>query len=170
MDLEIFRIFHSVAGRSGLFDWLAIFLANYLPYLMVAAWLFFILRLKNWRQKIFIFIFTALALILARGVITEVIRFFYQRPRPFEFLDFQPLFLNDGPAFPSGHAAFLFALGFTVFFFNKKWGWWFLGLALANGLARVVGGVHWPADILIGLLVGLVSFWTVKILLKKHQI
>lgn len=169
MDTEIFRIFHSIAGWSDLLDWLVIFLAEYLPYLLIISWLFFILRLENKRYKIFIFLFTVLALVLARGIITETIRFFYQRPRPFEFLNLQPLFLNRGPSFPSGHAAFLFALSWTLFFCNKKWGWWFLSLVLINGLARIIGGVHWPSDIILGALVGLISFWVIRLLLFKYQ-
>ena len=45
-----------------------------------------------------------------------------------------------------------------MFLINKKYGYWFLSLALLNGLARVIVGVHWPIDILGGALIALIGF------------
>lgn len=166
LDLVLFKFLHPLAGQFQLFDMAVIFLAKYLPYLLVMAVIFFVLRHKVWKEKILVFITVALSLILSRGILTEVIRFFYDRPRPFEALNFTPLFLDSNPSFPSGHAAFFFALAFAVFYFNRKWGSWFLIFAFVNSLARVISGVHWPSDILGGIGAALFSFGVVYILLK----
>lgn len=163
MDLAVFQFFHGLAGRSSIFDGAINFFATYLPYLLAVAAVFLIFRQGDRRQKIFSFIFTALTLLLSRGLLTEIIRFAYARPRPFEMLDFQPLFVPDThPSFPSGHAAFFFALALAVSYFDRKWGWWFLGLALLNSLGRIAAGVHWPTDILGGIAIAAVSFLAVQ--------
>ena len=167
MDLIIFEILNSLIGQSSTLDWIIIFLAQYLPYILVLATLLFIFIQKHWRRKVFLSITLALSVIISRGLITELIRFFYDRPRPFKALNFEPLFINNDPAFPSGHAAFFFALGIVLFYFNKRWGWWFLGLSLLNGLARVAIGLHWLTDILGGLAVAIFTFLIVQALLPS---
>lgn len=170
LDLNLFQFIHSFAGRSKILDEFGIFFANYLPYLLVLAALYFIFRENTWKNKLMMFAVTTLNLILSRGILTETIRFFWPRQRPFDALGFQALIPESGASFPSGHAAFYFALAAVIFYFNKKWGIWFLILSFLNGLARVFVGVHWPGDILGGIVVGLLSFWLVKLLIKKYLI
>lgn len=168
MDVIFFRFIHSLSGQLYLLDSLAIFLAKYLPYFLVLAALIFVFRVKPFKEKVFVFVTLALSIILSKGIITEVIRFLYDRPRPFEVLGFEPLFLGMNPSFPSGHAAFFFALSIALFFFNRKVGWWFLGFSALNSLARIFVGIHWPSDILGGVVVAFVSFLIVIYLLKPY--
>lgn len=169
MDFFIFELFYSLAGKSVFLDFIVVFFAKYLPYLLVFIFLLFtILNGGNWRKKIHIFITTALSVILARGLITEIIRFVYGRERPFEALRFEPLISESAKnSFPSGHAAFFFALAFSIFCFNRRLGYWFLGLAMVISLARIFVGVHWPSDILGGFLVAVISILVVKKFLKQ---
>ena len=105
---------------------------------------------------------------VARFVFTEIIRYFWNRPRPFEVLQNvnQLISHETGGSFPSGHAAFFFALATGVFFYKKWWGVLFYAFALAIGLGRIATGLHWPSDILGGAVVGIFSAWLIKILLK----
>ena len=98
-----------------------------------------------------------------------IIRFFYHEPRPFSFYNFTPLFNEAGWSFPSAHAAWFFALALVVFFANRKWGWWFIALAVLMGLARIYAGVHWPMDIVGGAIVGLLSAWAVHRMLRGSR-
>lgn len=109
------------------------------------------------RRKVYLFCEGALAVILARGIITSAIHFFYEHPRPFAVLGFTPLIPESGSSFPSGHMAFFFALALVVWYANKKWGAWFLILSFLMGIARIYAGVHWPLDILGGIAVGVAS-------------
>ena len=79
------------------------------------------------------------------------------------------LILNkiDQPAFPSGHAAFFFALSTVVYFYNKKAGIGFFVASFLISISRVFGGVHWPTDILAGVLVGIFSAWFILKILRK---
>ncbi|TSC59503.1 MAG: hypothetical protein LiPW15_808 [Parcubacteria group bacterium LiPW_15] len=169
MDLngKIFELFWGFAHRSGILDAGIIFFAKYLTYFLVIAliiWLFS----KDSRKRLFIFAELSIAAIVARGLITEWIRFAYYHARPFEALGFQSLIPESGASFPSGHMTFLFALGLIVWLYNRKFGYWFLSLSFVVGIARIAAGVHWPMDILGGLLVGALSAIFIHKLLKPY--
>lgn len=168
MDQQLFNLIHGFADRSQLLDFLGIFLADYLGYFLIVAAVYLIWRENNWQKRFQGIAFLSLSLLLSRGILTELIRFFYYRPRPFLVLDFTPLIAetNKG-AFPSGHAAFYFALAGTLFFLNRRNGWYFGLGALAIGFGRIFVGVHWPLDILAGALVAAISAYAVNLLLTK---
>jgi len=178
MENFLFNLIHGLAGKWWLLDWLGIFFAEYLAYIIVILAIFILFREKNWRQRIYFFALASLSVILARGIITEIIRLFYYRPRPFLALQFQSLLGNSDIAgsFPSGHATAYFALALAVFYFLRqtnnglKLGWWFLALALIMGVARIFVGVHWPSDILFGALIGLGSAFLIKKILPLPEI
>ncbi|MFA6436826.1 MAG: phosphatase PAP2 family protein [Candidatus Paceibacterota bacterium] len=65
---------------------------------------------------------------------------------------------ND-PAFPSGHAAPLFAAGTIIFYFSPIFGSVVLVMGLIVGICRIITGLHWPIDIVGGAVLGwLLSF------------
>ena len=47
---------------------------------------------------------------------------------------------------------------------------WALIATLAVGLARVITGVHWPSDILGGIIVGALSFSAVYFVFRKSKL
>jgi undecaprenyl-diphosphatase len=166
LNQTVFQFIHQLAGRHIVLDYLGIFFAQYLPYFLVAAFLVLAYYQYGWRRKLYVFAEGAIAVIISRGLVTEIIRLFIHVPRPFSFYNFTPLIPEAGWGFPSGHAAWFFALSLTVYYVNKKWGWWFFGLSVLMGIARIYVGVHWPLDIIGGAIVGLLSAWFVHWLLR----
>lgn len=166
-DITIFNVLHSLTESLSILNWLFVFIAQYLPYILAGIFALLIpIKEKNMARRLYIGGVALLSVIISRGIIVEIIRYFYQRPRPFETLQFEPLFDKFTASFPSGHMAFFFALLPAVFILSKKWGWIFTILAILIGLARIISGVHWPSDILAGAAIGLLSGLGVKYLLS----
>lgn len=144
-----------------------VFSATYLPYFVflgILGW--FILHL---RRRIFWELVGAA--ILSRIVITETIRLLWDRARPFAELGFRPLVEHSASAsFPSGHAAFFFALSGIVFAYNKRMGTLFFLLSTIISASRVMAGIHWPSDVLGGAVIGIGSAYVVMRLLNKRKV
>ncbi|MDP1719273.1 MAG: phosphatase PAP2 family protein [bacterium] len=167
-DLSLFNFLHDLAGQSKIFDILIVFFATYLPYLMVLGALVILFLEPSWRKRFRNFALTALSVLLASGIITSLIKYFYLHPRPFIALGFMPLLSRDSsPSFPSSHTVLIFAIAFAVFFFARKWGWLYLAAATLVGIARVAGGVHWPSDIIGGIAIAAISVLVVNWALAK---
>ena len=169
-DILAFSFLRGFALHFSFFNFLFVFLSTGLPYFFVGIFLILIFRMKGTRERIFWFLFSALTVLISRGIFAEILRFFIERKRPYELLYFEPLLHPAGSAFPSGHAAFLFAIVFVAFAIKRKWGYWFLAFAIINGLARVLSGVHWVSDILGGAAVAFLAFLVVRVLLRGKNI
>ncbi|MBB5196969.1 phosphatase PAP2 family protein [Anaerocolumna cellulosilytica] len=93
---------------------------------------------------------------------------FFERPRPFLFYtDFEPFI--RGPksfSFPSGHTMSSFTATTVIFYYNKLAGIMSLLLAALIGFSRVYLFVHYPSDILGGMLLG---FFTAMAVIAVFQ-
>ncbi len=159
MDIELLYFLNSFAGKSELFDTIIIFLAEYLGYFLVGLFFLFLYFSPYSREKkLYIFLMSGITVIISRLVITELIRFLYYRPRPFlEHQEVFELLQKNSSSFPSGHSAFFFALATMLFFYNKKLGSLFFISALLMNIARVTAGIHYPSDILGGMIIGIIT-------------
>jgi len=186
-DLQIFQWLNSWALWRPWMDTLIIFRATFLGYWIVLALLLFGMisfipvfpraraRLrKNW-EMIFLALGTAT---VARFGIVELIRFWYDRARPFEVLSNVHQLISPGGfiskfhgggSFPSGHAVFFFALAAIVGRYYPKTSILFYLAALNLSIARVQAGVHWPSDIIAGALVGILTSIICRAFLQKYR-
>lgn len=168
LNLFLFEKINGLALHYLWLDGLAIFLAQYFE-------VFFLILLGLWlykERKRFWPLFWQLlgAGVLARLVITELIRYLYPVSRPFVEHEVNLLISHAAtPSLPSGHAAFYFALAALVYLSNKKAGSLFFGASLLIGLARVFVGLHWPLDILAGAIVGIFSAWLLKRIVSNRS-
>jgi undecaprenyl-diphosphatase len=161
MDLYLFHLINQFALKWVWLDVFGRFGAQYLGYILIIFLFFFLIfNFKKYRKTV---VQTITAVVLARLIFVEIIRWLLPRPRPFLSLADVNLLIKHSAssAFPSGHAAFFFALSAVVYLYNKKIGIWFLAGAFLISLARVFVGVHWPSDVLVGGLVGIFSAWLV---------
>lgn len=167
LDLNIFFLLNSAAGRSAETDFLIVFFADYLAFVLPIVFLGLLYRAAwPWREKFWAAGIVLFSAFLARFGVTSLIRFFYHRPRPFLVYDVQQLFSESSYSFPSSHATLFFAFAFAVYWYNKKWGFWFLIATTLMTAARVMAGVHYPSDILGGLIIGGVVAYLVSRYLK----
>jgi undecaprenyl-diphosphatase len=67
-------------------------------------------------------------------------------------------------SFPSGHASVAFAIAAALVYGNPSLGFAAFFIASLVAFGRVAAGVHYPSDVLGGLIVGFVSFAMVRAL------
>ncbi len=120
-DLKIFYIFNNLAGKSAVFDALVIFFSDYFQYIVLAAFLImlFFVGYSN-KEKIKIFLVTFISISIARLGIVSLIRLLYHRPRPFLTYQVHQLISENDWSFPSGHAAFFFAMATAIYLYTKS--------------------------------------------------
>jgi len=166
MDSFLFHIINQFAGKWACLDVLGIFFARYFEYFLIFCLLVFLVSRfkKYWRMIIEAFISAT----FARLVIVGFIRWILPRARPFVENQVN-LLLEHAPssAFPSGHAAFYFAISTIVYCYNKRLGILFFIGSFLIGFGRIFVGFHWPTDIFAGMIVGIFSGLLVRKIFKK---
>ena len=168
-DVKIFEAVNNLANHSKFLDLSGIFLAKYLPYLLVLFLLFFLFwSNENIKKNRIMVLVSILAALIARFGVKGAILLFYNRPRPYINLSSANKLISLNPienlqSFPSGHAIFFFSLSTVIYMFNKKLGIFFFICSIMIAIARIFVGVHWPSDILagaiLGILVGVIINW-----------
>ncbi|OGX18370.1 MAG: hypothetical protein A3K83_06015, partial [Omnitrophica WOR_2 bacterium RBG_13_44_8b] len=102
-----------------------------------------------------------LALVLFTGITltyltVDFLKGWVARPRPFEVLSGVNLLVKAGGfSFPSGHTAMAFMAQTVLSYGFKKWRIALFILAFFVGVARIYAGVHYPLDVLGGIVVGM---------------
>ena len=167
-DFYLFQLINQFTGKWQILDALAIFCADYLGYLLILG--LGLVCLKNYKKYCPVILQVIAAAFLSRLVITNIIRLIWERPRPFVENNVN-LLLSHEPtgSFPSGHAAFYFAIAAVVYFYNKKAGILFFFASILISVSRIFAGLHWPSDIFAGALVGVFSGWTIVVLARKFS-
>ena len=112
--------------------------------------------------------------VLTSGIIVQVLKSYFSIPRPAGILNLDEFYLFGdilkSRGFPSGHSSTAFSLLGTFFYAhdNNKQGWLFFSAALLIAFSRVAIGIHWPADILAGSLIGLATIYLIAKKLKTY--
>lgn len=170
LDETLFRSLFGFAHRLPLIDIAGVALAEYLVYLIAAAFFVFVLLRKNWKQQFHYLAKGALSVIIARGILVETLKIAFARLRPHEALGLEPLIRGvSGFSFPSGHAAAAFALAAALFFMHRRGSAWLFAGAALVAIGRVFVGVHWPSDIIAGAVIGVLSAYLSERLLGPES-
>ncbi|KXT74639.1 Phosphatidylglycerophosphatase B [Streptococcus sp. DD10] len=92
-------------------------------------------------------------------IVLSVVRFWMNQERPYEREFIHPLFSKEtkGQSFPSRHVFSATIISMVVFWYSMELGIFCLFFSALLGLVRVVGGVHYPRDVVAGYVFAL--FW-----------
>jgi len=167
-DWALFNVLNGLAGRSPMLDNIVRFLMN--DYALTTALVLLLLalwfagespetRARNQRG-----VLSAIASMFLGNLIVKAMNLAFYRYRPFAFNEVTLLFYYPSDSsFPSNAACVGFAIATAVWLHNRTAGWISYLLALLLGVSRVVGGVHYPSDILGGAVVGVTVAYLVAI-------
>ncbi|MFQ5432191.1 MAG: phosphatase PAP2 family protein [Nitrospinota bacterium] len=143
--------------ENGLFDWLMPIITGYETWILPIIALIAYLVYKNPRQGLFIIAAAVLAVTLSDLINHRVLKEFFARPRPCNVLPDVHLIsgCSGSLSFPSSHAVNSFTIAAIFGFYEKKL-WIFTAPAAALvAFSRVYVGVHYPADVVVGAMIGI---------------
>lgn len=92
-------------------------------------------------------------------VIVSVFRNYINAPRPYEVSNDVPIIKKEtkGKSFPSRHVFSVFVIATTLFYIFKPLGIILMLAGILLAILRVVGGVHFPRDVIAGAIIGILS-------------
>lgn len=107
-----------------------------------------------------------LNLILGEGILKNLI----QRPRPFVTLEGLDIIITkpSSYSFPSGHTSSAFAAALMLGYYFKKYRWYLYIFAGLTAFSRIYLLVHYPSDILGGIMLGAISCFTVRFCYERY--
>lgn len=164
MNETIFRLINDLGRTYTWLDSIAVFFAKYMVYvLLLAVIIFWFSRQRENR----IMVISGICTIVLAYLLGRFAGLFHHNLQPFaELQNVNQLVQHKiNNSFPSDHTMTFFALC-TIFWLFKKpmrYGW--MALAVLVGMARIMVGVHYPLDVTVGALIGIVSaFLSFKII------
>lgn len=170
-DFHVEHWINAPAGHNALLDLFGVVLAKFAPeiwaLIFLIMWFWPPYRRTRARRAVVYAVVSGVVALVINIVITHLAPY---RPRPFVLephLVHQLISHKPDSSFPSDHAAGSFGFAIGLLFAGISDGLWALLLALAVAWARVFVGVHWPTDVLVGALVGIVSGFLVLRLRKS---
>jgi undecaprenyl-diphosphatase len=165
LNQSLFLSINQYAGQNTLLDNVVIFLGEYSPYLFIAieVYLYFFAHKKH--EALWAFYSVLLALLT-----NQIIGLFYFHNRPFMDGLGTTIFKHAAESsFPSDHTTFMLAIAWSLFFSvaTRRLGLALVFLGTIGASFRIFMGIHYPFDILGGVLVGAISAMIITSQAKK---
>ncbi len=129
---------------------------------------------KGWRTEGSEFVWCALVLMASVALFDPLsnvlLKETLQRPRPYLVLgDVYQLVASGGGSFPSNHALNNAAAATIISHFFPRWKFMAWGIACTIAISRVYVGVHYPSDVLGGVVIGYVGALCLLALWRRVQ-
>lgn len=175
-DAAIFRSINDLLNSCPFLEKIARFISYFGDHGYFFIALTVVLLLFRKTRKIGILL--AFSLIFNHIINNMVLKNLIARPRPYDtVLEFNAFWQSHSKivmnsfSFPSGHTSMAAAIGGGLFLMmNKKYSWSFLFIPLLMAWSRVALFVHYPSDVLFGLITGTISliaaYFSYKLILK----
>jgi undecaprenyl-diphosphatase len=130
-------------------------------------WVYF-----EWKNHFWIIYGFVLTVFVTDTFCGQFIKKSFERVRPFQYsASVVALSPASGFSFVSNHAANSFAIATFLSYFYPKYKWIFWVLAGLTSFSRIYNGVHYPSDVIIGGLLGILfSRLIIKFIIVKKMV
>lgn len=118
---------------------------------------------------------TAFKIVLSLAItyaVRKIIGQIWYEPRPYVIDNLKllyPVHKTPDSSFFSGHASVAMAIAVSVYLKQQKFGRIVIVLAVLVGVGRVLGGLHYIHDVIVGFLAGALISYFVYYLYRKYQ-
>ncbi len=121
-------------------------------FIWIAAALFLILFPQYRKQAPYLLAALAVSFLLGEGIMKHLV----ERIRPFYIEEVELLIQPPGGySFPSGHTTTSFASAMALWKINRRFGAIGFGIASSIGFSRLYLFVHYPTDVVCGIVLGI---------------
>ena len=167
-DFQIYYCLYEAGAHSVFWHNFFYFFGRYGIVLFLLSFIYLILR-----KKIRAFLCILLAMGIA-GAVDFLVFVFWQRPQP--FIAHATLVPNlygfnaNASSFPSSHTYIAFAIAVSIFLYgHRRLGSILFLLAVLVSIGRIGIGLHYPSDVLGGVILGILSGVTVYLLVRNWE-
>ncbi|MGW8429195.1 undecaprenyl-diphosphatase [Peribacillus simplex] len=166
MNSTLFRMINNLGKQYTDLNPFFVFIAEYMIYFLVLAVLMFLFSRRNKNR---IMVICAFITLVISELLAKIAGQFHSNNQPFAELPNVNRLVEKAVnnSFPSDHTIIFFSFCITFWLFKRGWGILWVILAVLVGISRIWVGVHYPADVLVGAIISIVSATIVyKIVLK----
>ncbi|HWO96100.1 MAG TPA: undecaprenyl-diphosphatase [Bacillus sp. (in: firmicutes)] len=167
-NIHIFRIINDLGKRYMYLNPIFEFMAEYTVYLLVLGMIAYWFTRSNSNRMM---VMSALIAFVTAEAAGKIAGQFHSNHQPFaELPDVNKLIEKSvNNSFPSDHTILFFSVCVSFWLFRKKNGFLWMMLAFSVALSRIWVGVHYPADIAAGAIIGMISAVTVYWIVPKSN-
>ncbi|OPA75233.1 undecaprenyl-diphosphatase [Paenibacillus selenitireducens] len=164
LNYALFRMINDLGKQYTYLNPAFVFIAEYLIYalaLSVAIYWF-----TNNRTHKMMVISGILAFILAEAL-GKVAGMLHYNEQPFVVLSDVNQLIDKAVnnSFPSDHTMLFFSFCTVFWLYKRSWGWIWMVIAILVGISRIWVGVHYPADVAVGIFISIftavATYWMV---------
>lgn len=161
-----FRMINDLGKQYDFLNPVFVFIAEYVLYLVIIMTVIFLFSKKK-RNKL-MSICTLLSIILAE-IIGKLVGYLHLNNQPFAELSNVNQLIEKAVdnSFPSDHTIIVFACCVSFWMFQKGWNFLWVILAILVGISRMGVGVHYPADVIAGAMISIISVLVVYYFVPK---
>jgi len=167
-DIALFQVLNNF--HSTIFDRIMLFTSTIGEWAIIWALIAFIIFLCDKKRGRGILFMTILAIIISSILNDAILKTIFFRERPYLLIEnvhqLGIRWINS--SFVSGHTASSFAAAFVLIAYYKKFWYFFIFLAVLIAYSRIYLGMHYPSDIIGGIIIGALSAFIVFKISKKR--
>ena len=92
-------------------------------------------------------------------ILVSIFRYVVDAPRPYTLYEFKPVVKKEktGQSMPSRHVFSAFVIGMSALYVSVHLGILILDESFLMCFMRVIAGVHFPKDVIVGAIIGILS-------------
>lgn len=164
MNVDSFRMVNDLGKQFEGLNPVMVLIAENMIFVLAAAVILYLFRRKNW-----LMIATAFIALIFAEVLGKLAGMLHSNHQPYaELAEVNKLVdMGVNNSFPSDHTIIFFTMTVSFWLFKRKHHYVWVLLAFIVGFSRIWVGVHFPADVAAGALIGAITAYLAYLIIPN---